>query len=110
MISFQRLLLTFIFCWTTVAYAQNTLPVPVNIKAAYNKGTRSPEGKPGKNYWQNHADYTIKVNFTPVNRNLDGTVSIDYTNNSPDTLNQVWFKLYPNLFKKGSIRSMPIHP
>ena len=110
MISFQRLLLTFIFCWTTTVYAQNALPVPVNIKAAYNKGTRSSDGKPGKNYWQNHADYSIKVNFNPANRNLEGTVSIDYTNNSPDTLGQVWFKLYPNLFKKGSIRGMPIRP
>ncbi len=110
MISFQRFLLTFIFCGTAAAYAQNTLPVPINIKAAYNKGTRSVDGKPGNNYWQNRADYTIKVNFNPASRNLDGAVSIDYTNNSPDTLNQVWFKLYPNLFKKGSIRSMPIRP
>jgi len=110
MISYQRLLLTLIFCWTTIAYAQNTLPVPVNIKAAYNKGTRSTDGRPGKNYWQNDADYSIKISFNPATRNLDGTVSIDYTNNSPDTLNQVWFKLYPNLFKKGSIRSMPIRP
>ncbi|MFI5161009.1 MAG: M1 family metallopeptidase [Sphingobacteriales bacterium] len=106
----MRFLLTIIFCGTVAAYAQDVLPVPINIKAAYDKGTRNPDGAPGKNYWQNHADYSIKVNFNPVNNNLAGTVAIDYINNSPDTLKQVWFKLYPNLFKKGSIRSMPILP
>lgn len=110
MIHFKRIALALIFSVAATAYAQNTLPVPLNIKAAYDKGTRDPNGKPGKNYWQNHADYTIKINFDPASRNLDGTVAIDYTNNSPDTLKQVWFKLYPNLYQRGAIRSMPIRP
>ncbi len=91
-------------------FAQTTLPVPVNLQATYTKGTRTVNGAPGKNYWQNSADYTIKVNFNPQTRLLNGSVSIDYTNNSPDTLNQVDFKLYPNLYKKGSIRNMPVLP
>jgi hypothetical protein len=33
-----------------------------------------------------------------------------YNNNSPDTLRQLLFKLYPNLYKKGSARMMPIRP
>ena len=100
----------FLLLWYTAGFTQTTLPVPLNIQHTYNIGTRTESGAPGKNYWQNHADYTIKVNFDPKSRLLDGTVSIDYTNNSPDTLTQVWFKLYPNLFKKGSVRNMPIHP
>jgi len=92
------------------SFAQTTLPVPVNLQATYVKGTRSVNGAPGKNYWQNSADYTIKINFNPQTRLLDGSVNIDYTNNSPDTLNQVDFKLYPNLYKKGSIRNMPVLP
>jgi hypothetical protein len=95
--------------WVTVSLAQTTLPVPLNMQATYTKGTRSPSGAPGKNYWQNRADYIIKVNFNPQSRNIDGTVAIDYTNNSPDTLKEVWFKLYPNLYKKGVIRAMPVH-
>ena len=35
------------------SFAQTTLPVPVNLAATYTKGTRSPGGEPGKNYWQN---------------------------------------------------------
>jgi len=90
--------------------AQTALPVPTNLQATYTKGTRTVSGQPGKNYWQNRADYTIKINFNPQTRVLGGTVSIDYTNNSPDTLNQVCFKLYPNLYKKGSVRNMPVLP
>jgi hypothetical protein len=103
--------LTLLLCVLTGSsriYAQNALPLPLNIKATYTNGTRTITGEPGKNYWQNRADYTIKVNFDPKSRNLNGTVSIDYINNSPDSLKEVHFKLYPNLYKKGSVRNMPI--
>lgn len=86
------------------------LSLPVNIQAAYDKQTRSGDGKPGKNYWQNTANYDLKINFDPGTRLLTGTEEIDYTNNSPDTLHNILFKLYPNLYKKGSIRLMPIKP
>jgi hypothetical protein len=89
-------------------FAQTTLPIPVNLQATYTKGTRTMNGAPGKNYWQNKADYFIKVNFNPKSRDLTGSVSIDYVNNSPDTLKKMEFKLYPNLFKKGSVRNMPV--
>ena len=101
-------LLPLIFMGALCVNAQTTLPIPENITAAYAKGTRSTTGQPGADYWQNHADYTIKINFDPASRLLNGVVSINYTNNSPDTLNQVAFKLYPNLYKKGSIRNMPV--
>ena len=90
------------------SYAQTALTVPLNVQAAYSKGTRTTSGAPGKNYWQNAADYTIKINFDPKSRNLIGNVAISYINHSPDTLSQVQFKLYPNLYKKGSVRQMPI--
>jgi hypothetical protein len=89
-------------------FAQPPLPVPLNLQATYTNGTRTANGPPGKNYWQNSADYTIKINFNPQNRYLNGTVAIDYINNSPDTLKEIDFKLYPNLYKKGAIRDMPV--
>src|SRR5258706_859752 len=82
--------------------AQTLLPTPRNIQAAYDKGTRSTDGRPGKNYWQNTANYDLDIHFYPATRLLTGTVSISYINNSPDTLKQVWFKLYPNLYKKNA--------
>ncbi len=86
------------------------LPVPRNIALTYQKGTRSADGAPGKNYWQNSADYTLRIHFTPATRLISGTVEIDYINNSPDTLRQVIFKLYPNLYKKGTPRLRMIDP
>ncbi len=102
----KALLLLLLFnCFS--AFAQ-TLPIAVNLQNTYTKGTRTLNGAPGKNYWQNKADYFIKVNFNPKSRDLTGTVVIDYVNNSPDTLMKMEFKLYPNLFKKGSVRNMPV--
>ncbi|HUC81174.1 MAG TPA: M1 family metallopeptidase [Flavisolibacter sp.] len=90
--------------------AAQTLPVPRNIQVAYQKGTRSQDGSPGKAYWQNTADYTLRINFNPETRLVSGTVDIAYTNNSPDTLRQIWFKLYPNLYKAGTPRESAISP
>lgn len=89
-------------------YAQSALPLPSNVEVAFLKGTRTYSGKPGKYYWQNKANYNIKISFDPESRLLSGTVSINYTNSSPDTLHRAEFKLYPNLYKKGVVRNMPV--
>ncbi|MEP6710924.1 MAG: M1 family metallopeptidase [Ferruginibacter sp.] len=88
--------------------SQSFLPTPLNIKAAVDNGTRSNTGLPGKIYWQNTAAYSIAVNFDPATRLISGTEQITYSNNSPDTLKEIVFKLYPNLYKKGSPRLMKI--
>lgn len=75
-----------------------------NLQHAYEKGTRSPSGKPGKNYWENHADYNIQVSFDPATQLLNGHETIVYQNNSPDTLKKIIFRLYPDLYKKGVYR------
>jgi len=90
------------------AYAQQQLPIATNIQKAYHTSTRSMNGLPGKAYWQNKADYDIKVSFEPATREIKGTVGIDYVNNSPDTFKYMVFKLYPNLYQKGSVRTQPI--
>ncbi|MET4138068.1 M1 family metallopeptidase [Pedobacter sp. UYP1] len=89
-------------------FAQQGLPVPADIQQAYNKGTRAVNGKPGLKYWQNTADYDLKVDFDPVSGLLKGTVDVVYKNQSPDTLKEVWFKLYPNLYKDGSPRASKV--
>lgn len=98
----------FLLLLGTAAVAQVSLPFPLNIKTAYDTGTRSVDGKPGKNYWQNTADYTINVSYNPVTRVLTGTEEIDYINKSPDVLYEIVFKLYPNIYKKGNIRDMAV--
>src|ERR1700712_2309143 len=97
----SRTVTVFLLCMVVqYTYGQGLLPVPTNLKATYTKGTRSTNGKPGIKYWQNGADYDIAVNFDPATRLLSGTEIISYFNNSPDTLKQILFKLYPNLYKK----------
>ncbi|XHR95623.1 M1 family metallopeptidase [Mucilaginibacter sp. UC70_90] len=108
MISIKKLLPFALLLGATAALAQQSLPIAVNLQKTYTKATRTTTGAPGKNYWQNTADYKIKVNFDPKTRLLSGTVGIDYVNNSPDTLKRVQFKLYPNLYKKGSVRQMQV--
>ena len=93
-----------------LALAQPALPVPRNLQMLYTKGTRSTTGLPGPTYWQNTADYDLAVNFDPATRRVAGTVDVKYLNNSPDSLRQIWFKLYPNLYQKGAPRSKSFAP
>ncbi|MEO8403966.1 MAG: peptidase, partial [Chitinophagaceae bacterium] len=107
----MRLLFSVSFCLLFIAAAaQNLLPTPRNIQATYDKGTRSVDGKPGKSYWQNTADYDLSVSYAPDTRLLSGTVDINYTNNSPDPLRSTLFKLYPNYYKKGAPRESAVSP
>lgn len=89
-------------------FAQIQLPLPSNYRNSYSSQVRSWSGLPGKNYWQNRADYSIRIQFSPDTRRVSGQVDIDYVNNSPDTLSKMVFKLYPNLYKTESIRTKPI--
>ena len=85
-------------------FAQPSLPVPTNIQKAYTHRTRSMEGIPGVNYWQNKSQYDIQVKFDPKTRLITGEETITYTNNSPDTLAKILFKLFPNYYQKGMPR------
>ena len=64
--------------------------------------TRSASGKPGHAYWQNSADYTIDVNLNETTKEISGSETITYTNNSPDELEFLWMQLDQNLFKQDS--------
>lgn len=88
--------------------SQNRLPVPLDIQKAYVAGTRSFDGKPGKNYWQNHAHYRIKVLLDPATKTISGSERISYTNNSPDTLKNLVLRLYQDFYRKGAPRDFPI--
>src|SRR5690606_32089096 len=63
---------------------------------------RSANGKPGHAYWQNSADYAIKVSLDDKTDGVAGKVTITYTNNSPDELSFIWLQLDQNLFHQDS--------
>jgi hypothetical protein len=79
--------------------------MPRNIKQAYANGTRSIDGKPGKNYWQNHGKYTISITVNADTKIISGTETILYENNSNDTLKNLRIRFVNNIHKKTSPRS-----
>ena len=92
------------------AAAQTPLYQPRDIKAAFAKGTRSPDGRPGPNYWQNRARYDITVQAAPPARDIRGRETITYFNNSPDTLKQVVLRLIMNIHRPGVSRDGDASP
>lgn len=58
--------------------------------------------KPFDGYWQQDVDYTIKASLNDSSDIVSATEELIYTNQSPDTLYQVYFHLYQNAFIKGS--------
>ncbi|HEY3405937.1 MAG TPA: M1 family metallopeptidase [Ohtaekwangia sp.] len=53
-------------------------------------------------YWQQHLQYTIEVELNDVEKSLTGRETIRYKNNSPDTLNFIWFHIWANAYKNDS--------
>lgn len=101
--SIQFVLIAFLFL------AQNgfsqELYMPRNVKEAYTKGTRSKDGKPGKNYWQNHGKYNMDIAVDAKTKIVSGTETIVYENNSNDTLRNLAIRFVNNLHKPSSPRS-----
>lgn len=102
------LALVFVAGFSITASAQS-LFVPRNVQDAYAKGTRSADGRPGKNYWQNTARYDIRITAAPPARQVRGTETITYFNNSPDTLRSLVMRLFLNIHKPGAARDQPVH-
>ncbi|WP_338874508.1 M1 family metallopeptidase [Spirosoma sp. SC4-14] len=64
---------------------------------------RTASGAPGKDYFQNRADYDIKATLDDTNQKITGSETITYHNNSGDALPYLWLQLDQNLFKPNSI-------
>jgi len=58
--------------------------------------------KPHAGYWQQDVYYTIKADLDDKQDRISGTLRLEYTNNSPDELDQLVFHLYQNAFDSGS--------
>jgi hypothetical protein len=63
---------------------------------------RSASGAPGPKYWQQKADYEISATLNDDKQRLDGSETINYTNNSPDPLTYLWLQLDENQHKKDA--------
>ncbi|RZK20202.1 MAG: M1 family peptidase [Pedobacter sp.] len=88
----------------TSSLSAQELYMPRNIKAAYQKGTRSMNGNPGANYWQNHGRYTMDIKVDAETKMVSGQEEIVYSNNSSDTLKTLAIRFVNNLHKPTSPR------
>ncbi len=58
---------------------------------------RTASGAPGEHYWQQRADYDIKVEIDDSKQRLYGKETITYHNYSPHPLSYVWVQLDQNI-------------
>ena len=94
---------------TAAPALERPIPYPVDIPASYltavERGTRTADGAPGPGYWQQWAEYDLAVRLDTERRRLDGSTTIAYRNNSPDTLDVLVVQLIQNLHAPGAARS-----
>ena len=77
------------------AQLETLLPTPNEYRTA--------SGAPGPRYWQQRADYNIKVSLDDQKQAITGAETITYTNLSPDMLAYLWVQLDQNILAKNSI-------
>jgi hypothetical protein len=63
---------------------------------------RTASGAPGHEYWQQQADYNMKIRLDDEKQRVYGDETVTYKNNSPDVLYYIWLQLDQNLFDKES--------
>ncbi|MCX7832780.1 MAG: M1 family metallopeptidase [Ignavibacteria bacterium] len=81
---------------TSVCISQDEIYLSNEFQKAYLNHTRSLNGEPGENYWQNKSFYKIDVSIITETRTVIGSEFITYYNNSPDKLSQIVIRLYQN--------------
>jgi hypothetical protein len=63
---------------------------------------RTASGAPGHDYWQQRADYDMKIRLDDEIQRIHGDQTITYYNNSPDALDYIWLQLDQNVRAKDS--------
>lgn len=53
-------------------------------------------------YWQQQLRYDIKASLNDKDNSISAFETIVYKNNSPSTLNFIWFHIWPNAYKDSS--------
>jgi hypothetical protein len=64
---------------------------------------RTASGAPGHEYWQQRADFDIKVELDEANNRIIGQETITYFNNSPNPLTYLWLQLDQNIESPNSM-------
>ena len=94
----RRLLMTMVLAGCVISGTAQELK---EYRSAGNKhywGNRKPDAA----YWQQDVYYKIDARIDENTHIIDAAQTVEYWNNSPDTLNYVYFHLFQNAFVKGS--------
>jgi len=67
---------------------------------------RNAAGAPGHEYWQQRADYDMKIEVDDEKQRIYGEETITYYNNSPDELTYLWLQLDQNMRAQGSDKQL----
>lgn len=88
------------------------LQMPREFLTALENNTRTLDGKPGSDYWINHSDYKLDVDVSFENDTvwISGKANIRFYNESPDNLNMILLRSYPDIFADAAIRNYYIFP
>ncbi|HSK20553.1 MAG TPA: M1 family metallopeptidase [Longimicrobiales bacterium] len=81
------------------------LPLTNSIRKALEAGTRDSTGRPGSNYWQMRADYSIRTRLDPATSTVTGSERIVIHNTSPDSLPFIVLRLDQNIFNANVARA-----
>jgi hypothetical protein len=53
-------------------------------------------------YWRQQLRYSITAELNDKDKTISGQETIIYKNNSPSTLDFIWFHIWPNAYKNES--------
>ncbi|WP_421763873.1 M1 family metallopeptidase [Ekhidna sp.] len=107
----NSILLIVAFLFSTVTMAQDRKQKDTEWEQKFEQlGTmlptpnvyRTASGAPGHQYWQQKADYKMKIVLDDNNQTITGTEDITYYNNSPDDLEYLWVQLDQNMRARDS--------
>ncbi|MEA1887434.1 MAG: M1 family metallopeptidase [Bacteroidota bacterium] len=92
-------------------YAQD-LPVHLEFQKAIENKTRTMDGMPGPEYWINHSDYKLDAEVIFENDTvwINGKANITYYNESPDDLNMIVLRSYPDMMADAALRNWYFSP
>lgn len=96
----NRLLLSALLAFGTAfsALADLFAPLPLPLPPG-----SSSIGVPAAQYWQQQVNYQIQAELLPDTATLNASADIQYQNNSPQPLTELWFELPLNRFLPDSI-------
>jgi len=99
---FTALILSMVICLTAQENSNQNKFKQIEEMLPTPNTYRTASGAPGHEYWQQRADYKMKITINDENQKLYGDETITYHNESPDQLKYLWIQMDQNVRSKDS--------